>query len=133
MRILAIDYGARRTGLAVSDQTGTLATPIETVERVGSKEGLEALLAIVRRERPELIVVGLPRTPRGERGAQASASSAFAGRLRRLVPVPVELEDERFTTTIAERTAVPAPATGLDSRAAAVLLQGVLDGGRAAR
>jgi putative holliday junction resolvase len=126
MRILAVDYGARRTGLAVSDATGTLARPIETIERVGSAQGMAALVAIVLREQPALIIVGLPRTLSGQRGGQASATEAFVGRLRQRVTVTVELEDERFTTTIAQR-AETASHHNLDSRAAAVLLQGVLD------
>jgi len=131
MRILAVDYGSARCGVAVSDDTGTLARPIETVLRVGG-DGLATLLAIVERERPQLIVVGLPRTPSGQLGRQAQATMAFAGRLRRRVAVPIELEDERFTTTIAARSASRSTTSALDSRAAAVLLQGVLDR-RAAR
>jgi len=129
MRILALDYGARRLGVAVSDPTGTLARPLEAVERVGTPDGLAALLAIVAREDPELIIVGLPRLPSGASGRQAGAAMAFAGRLRGHVSAPIELEDERFTTTIAERRAAEGASTSssLDSRAAAVLLQGVLD------
>jgi putative Holliday junction resolvase len=127
MRILALDYGSRRLGVAVSDPTGTLARPLEPVARVGTPDGLAALLAIVAREDPELIVVGLPRLPSGGIGRQAGAALAFAGRLRGHVSVPIELEDERFTTTIAERSAEGASTSSLDSRAAAVLLQGVLD------
>jgi putative Holliday junction resolvase len=128
MRILALDYGSRRLGVAVSDSTGTLARPLEAVERVGTPDGLAALLAIVAREDPELIVVGLPRLPSGAVGQQAGAAMAFAGRLRGHVSVPIELEDERFTTTIAERsTRRKSTSSSLDSRAAAVLLQGVLD------
>ncbi len=126
-RILAIDYGARRCGLAVADETGTLARPIETVERVGTAAGMSELAAIVTRERPALIVIGLPRTPSGAHGDQAQATAAFAGRLKRVVDVPIEWEDERYTTTIATRTGAPDAATPVDSRAAAVLLQGVLD------
>jgi putative Holliday junction resolvase len=126
VKVLAIDYGAARTGVAVSDASGTLATPLTSIERVGSAEGMETLLAIVTAERPGLIVVGLPRTPSGRRGSQAGASTAFAGRLRARVEVPVELEDERYTTTIAQRTG-RSTTSGLDARAAAVLLQGVLD------
>ncbi len=123
MRIVAVDYGRARTGVAVCDETETLATPLEVVEQVGSAAGMETLLAIVARERPGLIVVGLPRTPSGALGSQAQAATAFAGRLRARVDVPVELEDERYTTTIARG----APGrTGLDARSAAVLLQGLL-------
>ena len=124
---MALDYGARRTGVAISDRSETLASPLETVERVGTPAGLEALVAIVERERPELIVVGLPRTPKGEHGNQAQATAAFVGRLRRRVTVPIEWEDERFTTTIAQRTSSRSTSSGEDARAAAVLLQGVLD------
>jgi putative Holliday junction resolvase len=126
-RILAVDYGRRRCGLAVSDESGTLARPIETVERAASPAGLATLVAIVEREQPDLILIGLPRTPTGERGGQAQETAAFAGRLKALVSVPIEWEDERYTTTIAERSGPPRPASPLDSRAAAVLLQGVLD------
>ncbi len=148
MKVLALDYGKARTGVAVSDDSGTLARPLTVVERVGSPAGMAALLAIVAREAPDRILVGLPRTPSGERGAQAEATLAFVGRLRREVTVPIELEDERFTTSIARarqssaskgrrprRTGAsgsrpPSPssrADAVDAAAAAVLLQGVLD------
>jgi putative Holliday junction resolvase len=127
VKVLALDYGSARTGVAVSDESGTLATPLQTIERVGTAAGMAALLAIVEAERPGLIVVGLPRTPSGERGSQAGASVAFAGRLRARVEVPVELEDERFTTTIAQQRTSRSARSSLDARAAAVLLQGVLD------
>ena len=127
MTVLALDYGPRRTGVAVSDPSETLARPLETVERVGAPTGLATLLAIVERERPDLILVGLPRTPRGEHGRQAGATQAFIGRLRRECPIPIQTEDERFTTTLAERVASPSTTSSTDSRAAAVLLQGFLD------
>jgi putative Holliday junction resolvase len=146
VKLLALDYGSARTGVAVSDETGTVARPLEVVERVGSPGGRAALLAIVAREAPDLIVVGLPRTPSGERGAQAQATLAFVGRLRHELSIPIELEDERFTTSIA-RANRPAPSSPrrhrprrpssrpsrsdpdepVDAMAAAVLLQGVLD------
>jgi putative holliday junction resolvase len=126
-RILAIDYGRQRCGLAVTDASGTLASPLETVERAASPAGLATLAAIVEREQPDLIVIGMPRTPSGARGSQAQETAAFAGRLRALVDVPIEWEDERYTTTIAERSGPPNPTAPIDSRAAAVLLQGVLD------
>jgi putative Holliday junction resolvase len=124
--ILALDYGARRTGVAVTDASETLARPIETVERVGTPAGLETLLAIVAREHPRLIVVGLPRTPSGALGRQAGATTAFIGRFRRQCPIPIETEDERFTTALAERTPSASTRSSTDSRAAAVLLQGYL-------
>ncbi len=127
MRIMAIDYGAQRTGIAISDETAALASPLDTITRVGTPAGMDALVAVIERERPGLVIVGLPRTARGVVGAQARATSAFVGRLRRRVDVPIELEDERFTTAAATRLASPDPARGLDARAAAVLLQGLLD------
>jgi putative Holliday junction resolvase len=127
VRILAIDYGARRCGLAISDETETLAFPIEAIDRVGTPTGMDALVAVVDREAPALIVVGLPRTQGGVRGGQAQATAAFVGRLRKRTEVPLEWEDERFTTSIATRSALPESASSLDSRSAAVLLQSVLD------
>jgi putative Holliday junction resolvase len=127
MRILAIDYGAQRTGIAISDQTGALASPLETIARVGTPAGMDALVAVIAREQPALVVVGNPRTAGGVQGAQARATSAFVGRLRKRIAVPVELEDERFTTAAATRLGQTPTVTGLDARAAAVLLQGLLD------
>ncbi len=127
MTVLALDYGSRRTGVAVSDPSETLARPLETVERVGAPAGLAALLAIVERERPTLILVGLPRTPSGGSGRQVQATESFIGRLRSTCPIPIQTEDERFTTKLAERAASRSTTSSTDSRAAAVLLQGFLD------
>jgi putative Holliday junction resolvase len=132
VKVLALDYGRARTGVAVSDATGILARPLALVERVGSPQGFSELCAIIAEERPELVLVGLPRTLRGELGPQAQATLAFVGRLRTACQIPIRTEDERFTTTIARRTAGPSPRTGSrrtadDPAAAAVLLQGFLD------
>ena len=134
MTVLALDYGSRRTGVAVSDPSETLARPLEAVRRVGAPAGMAALLAIVERERPTLILVGLPRTPSGASGRQAQATESFIGRLRSTCPIPIQTEDERFTTKLAERVASRWTMSSTDSRAAAVLLQGFLDAraGRAA-
>ena len=127
MTVLALDYGSRRTGVAVSDPSETLARPLEPVERVGAPAGLAALLAIVERERPTLILVGLPHTPSGRSGRQARATESFVGRLRSTCPIPIQTEDERFTTKLAEQAASRSTTSSTDSRAAAVLLQGFLD------
>jgi putative Holliday junction resolvase len=124
MKVLALDYGVARTGVAVSDPQGTLARPVDVVERVGSPGGMERLLAIVSEEHPDLVLVGLPLLQDGTRGQQAQSVLAFIGRLRAVCAIPIETEDERFTTTIAERGEGEA---SLDARAAAVLLQGWLD------
>ena len=119
-RVLALDHGAARCGCAVSDPTGTLATPLAAVERPDSPAGLEALARVVRDTGAERVVVGLPVTLAGEEGMQAAAARAFAGRVARAAGVPVELHDERLTTRQAERAGGSADE---DSRAAAHLLE----------
>ena len=99
--MLALDYGAARTGVAVSDPTGTLARPLCVVERAGSEAGLARLAELVRDEGAERVVVGLPLTLRGERGAQAQETERFVEALRAVLDVPVETFDERFTTALA--------------------------------
>ena len=101
MKVVALDYGAARTGVAVSDPTGTLARPLRVVERAASEEGMKALAELVRAEKAERVVVGLPLTLRGERGDQAEESERFAEALEVILDVPVERFDERFTTTLA--------------------------------
>lgn len=119
MKVVALDFGAARTGVAVSDATGTLARPLCTVERAATAHGLERLRALVVEEQAERVVVGLPLTLRGDHGAQARETERFVESLRAVVDVPVETIDERFTTTLAEREAGRAPT---DARAAAHLL-----------
>jgi putative holliday junction resolvase len=123
MRILALDHGAARCGAAVSDPSGTLATPIGAIERPDTKRGLAAVVRLVDEQRAERVVVGLPLTLSGDEGHQAEQARAFAERLERRVSVPVELHDERLTTRLAERTGGEGDA---DSRAAAHLLESYL-------
>ena len=130
MRVLALDHGEARCGVAVSDPTGELVTPLEVVERPDTRRGLAALAALVREREAELVVVGLPLTLAGEEGDQARAARAFAERLAGAITVPVELHDERLTTRMADRTGGDAAA---DSRAAAHLLESWLQARRAAR
>jgi putative holliday junction resolvase len=124
VKVLALDYGAARTGVAVSDATGTLARPLEVVERAGGEAGLARVAELVRDEGAELVVVGLPLTLRGEHGAQARETDRFVARLRKVVDVPVETYDERFTTALAGRGGGGRAAE--DARAAAHLLEGFL-------
>jgi len=126
-RILALDYGSARCGCAVSDPTGTLATPLPPVERPGSEPGLRAIAGIVREQEASRVVVGLPVSLSGEEGAQAAETRGFAARLRAAVGVPVETWDERFTTRMAKAT--PGRQSE-DSRAAAHLLQSWLEAQR---
>jgi putative Holliday junction resolvase len=128
-RILALDFGDARCGCALSDPTGTLATPIGAVERPATRKGLQRLAELAREHEVDRVVVGLPLTLAGEEGQQASATREFAARLGELVSVPVDMHDERLTTRQAERTGGGADA---DSRAAAHLLEAYLAaGGRA--
>ena len=128
MRILALDHGSARCGAAISDPTGTLATPLAVVERPDTKRGLAAVARLVEDQGAERVVVGLPLTMRGEEGEQAERARTFAERLERRVSVPVELHDERLTTRLAERTGGAGDA---DSRAAAHLLESYLARSRA--
>ena len=117
MKILALDYGSARTGVAVSDPTGTVARPVGIVASVNKTAGFGELIALIRAEEPELVVVGLPLTLKGEHGAQAEETAVFVERLRAAVEVPVEMWDERFTSVLAD---------GDDARAAAHLLSSFL-------
>jgi putative Holliday junction resolvase len=122
LRVLALDYGSARCGCAVSDPTGTLATPIDVVERPGGKAGLARLVELAREREIERVVVGLPVSLSGADSDQTREARSFADALRaRLGGVPVEMYDERFTTSIAARTG--GASTAEDSRAAAVLLE----------
>ncbi|HKA27455.1 MAG TPA: Holliday junction resolvase RuvX [Gaiellaceae bacterium] len=125
MKIVALDYGSARTGVAVSDPTGTLARPIGVIEHAGTEAGLERLVDLIAAEGAERVIVGMPLTLRGERGEQAVETERFVETLRGAVDVPVEGFDERFTTDLAERDPggrnLPA-----DARAAAHLLTSYL-------
>jgi putative transcription antitermination factor YqgF len=123
VKVLALDYGAARTGVAVSDATGTIALPVGVVERAATVDGLAQLETIVREQDVERVVVGLPLTLRGEVGEQARETLAFVDALQSVLGVPIEMYDERFTTTLAAGTGGGADE---DARAAAYLLEGYL-------
>jgi putative transcription antitermination factor YqgF len=123
VKVLALDYGSARTGVAVSDPTGTVARPLGVVERAASEEGIARLVELAQLEKAELVVVGLPLTLRGERGAQAEETDRFLGLLRNALDLPVESFDERFTTKLAEAGDADAPE---DAVAAAHLLTSYL-------
>ena len=124
MRVLALDHGSARCGCALSDPTGTLATPLPAVERPDSRAGRARLAQMVREREVEMVVVGLPLSLDGGDSDQTRAARAFAARLgEELAPVPVELHDERLTTRLARRAG---GAANEDSRAAAHLLEGWL-------
>jgi putative Holliday junction resolvase len=122
-RVLALDYGSARCGVAVSDPTGTLATPLDPVTQANTRRGLDRLATVVRETGAERVVVGLPLSLSGGDSAQTEEARAFAARLAARLGdgVPVELYDERFTTRIAQRSG--GGRASEDSRAAAVLLE----------
>jgi putative Holliday junction resolvase len=123
VKVVALDFGRARTGVAVSDPTGTLARPLCVVEQAATGDGLARLAALIAKEEAEHVVVGLPLTLRGERGEQARETEAFVEALAAVTDVPVETFDERFTTDLAEQTPARAPE---DARAAAHLLTSYL-------
>ena len=131
MKVVAIDYGSARTGVAVSDPSGTIARPLGVVERAATDAGLARLAELIRSQAAERVVVGLPLTLRGEHGAQARETQAFVDALRAAIDVPVESFDERFTTGLAER--VGSDNAPEDARAAAHLLSSYLEWSSAAR
>ena len=129
-RVLALDYGSARCGCALSDPTGTLATPIEAVERPSTRRGMARLVGLVREHAVTRVVVGLPLGLSGGDTDQTREARAFAERLGERLGgrVAVELYDERFTTSIAAQSG--GSSTSEDSRAAAVLLEGWLAAAR---
>ena len=120
MKVLALDFGSARTGVAVSDPTGVVARPLGVV----AKANLDEIAAIARDQEVEQIVVGHPLTLRGERGEQARSAERFAKALRAAVDIPVVLFDERFTTDLAQQS--PSDSSE-DARAAAHLLSSYLE------
>ena len=134
VRALGVDPGSKRIGIAVSDLSGTIASPLTVLQRSRSKQhDLHELARIAREEEAEVIVVGLPLNMDGSRGTAAEAAVAAARRLATLVDVPVELHDERLTTVTAERDMLAAGLNAVarrqvvDKIAAAIMLQSWLD------
>jgi putative Holliday junction resolvase len=133
MRILALDIGARRVGVAVSDPLGWTAQGLPTLARENDPQLIEAVRRITRELDVERVVIGLPRNMNGTVGPQAKKALAFADALRAALQLPVETWDERLTTVAAERSLAEG---GLDGRkrrrsvdrvAAQLILQGFLD------
>jgi putative Holliday junction resolvase len=145
VRVLGIDLGSKRIGIAVSDRSGTLASPLVVLQRSGSvKRDHVQIAALVAEEEAERVVVGLPLSLDGSVGKAAQAALDEAKVLASVLDVPVESFDERFTTTTAHANLRERQMRGQDRRkiidkvAAAVMLQTWLDGregreGRASR
>jgi len=130
-RILGIDVGERRIGIAVSTPEGGLAVPLRILESRGEEADIAAIIEIARAEGVEALVVGDPRTLAGEAGAQARRVDAFAGRLAEASGLPVARWDERLTSVQASRRPPGAGKRGstgpADDVAAAIILQAYLD------
>ena len=137
-RILGVDLGARRIGLAVSDPTGLIASPLRVLERSGDADvDRRAIVAVAREEEAATVVVGLPKEMSGRSGIAAAAAAAEVEAIRALAPeLTVEVVDERLTTVIAQRSLIEAGVSRrkrkgtVDKVAAAVILQSYLDAHR---
>ena len=134
MRVLAIDLGSKRVGLALSDPTGTIATPLATVDALPAAGLVSRLADVARSHDVQRLVVGLPRRLDGSHGPEATAARRTAEDLRRAAGIPVDLVDERMTTVAAERALLSGGMkrdrrkAHIDQVAATLLLQGYLDG-----
>ncbi len=136
-RVLGLDLGEARIGVAISDDDRRVAVPVGTV-RTGAPADVKAIAAIVREQGVTEIVVGLPLQLSGEEGEAADHARTFAQVLGESLGLPVSLQDERLTTVEAERALAAAGVRGrerrrvVDQTAAAVILQAYLDRGAAA-
>ena len=133
MRTLAIDHGERRLGFALSDPTGTIASPLEVYTRQGWAKDLAHIRAHVDAQAVTTIVVGCPLTLRGEHGAESRRATSFADRLRDALKITVVTADERLSTSAADRAMredlqrPSARRRARDAVAAALFLQTYLD------
>lgn len=137
VRALGLDPGSKRIGVAVSDLSGTIASPLTVLQRSKSKRhDLDTIAQLARDEEADVIVIGLPLNLDGSMSRSAKAATAEAKRLATLVDVPVELHDERLTTVTADRSMIDAGMNAIERRqvvdkvAAAVMLQSWLDARR---
>lgn len=139
MRILGLDIGERRIGVAVSDPTGTVATPLIVLDARTLARDAAPLRRLVDDYGPDLFVVGLPLTLAGEEGPQAASVKVTVRRLIEPLGIPVAYHDERLSSTAANRAMAAAGADerarrgSVDMVAASLLLQGYLDGDRMKR
>ena len=138
-RILALDIGERRIGVAVSDELGLLARPLVTIARASKREDFECIARLASEHKVERVVAGYPRSLSGDEGPQAQRVRRYTEALAAALPVPVELWDERYTTVEAterlreSNRRKPRDRGQLDAAAAAIILQGYLDARRNAQ
>ena len=135
MRILALDHGTKRIGVAVSDETKTIALPLEYIPAEPFADFLERLKALLREKEVDLILIGQPRNMDGSYGPAAQKVDTFVAVLKSAITVPVKMWDERLTSTMANRVMIQANVRrdkrkeNVDKMAAAILLQSYLDMG----
>ena len=133
MRVLALDHGTVRIGVAVSDELKMIARPLEFIPAEPFPEFVERLKVLIREQQADLIVVGMPRNMDGTYGEAAAKVRAFLAALKDVVLVPIRTWDERLTTVSASKalrsggTKASNQRERIDAAAAAVLLQGYLD------
>jgi putative Holliday junction resolvase len=133
MRVLAIDHGTKRIGLAISDELGVIAQPLEFVFAEPFGQFLERLKQIIQNKQVELLLIGMPRNMDGSYGPAALKVQDFSAALGNAVTVPIKMWDERLTTAQANRSLVQANVRRnkrkekVDKTAAAILLQSYLD------
>ena len=131
-RLLGLDVGEKRIGVAVCDETQTLARPLLTLKRASKKEDFAKLAALCHEHAIEKVIVGLPKTLRGEEGPQAQRVRRYAGELQAALGLPIEFWDERFSSVdaqerLASSSRRPRAKGEIDSAAAAIILQEYLD------
>jgi putative Holliday junction resolvase len=138
-RTLALDIGEKRIGVAVGDETGTLARPLTTIKRASKREDFERIARLVKEQSAGRVVAGYPKSLSGEEGPQAQRVRRYVETLAATLPVPVELWDERYTTVEATerlheaKRRRPRDRGQLDAAAAAIILQNYLDAHRPLR
>lgn len=137
MRVIGIDLGSKRVGVAISDGSGTIASPLTVIQRSGDHaRDHQAIAALVAEEEAEIVVVGMPLSLSGREGPAARAAAEEVVALALAVPVPVETYDERLTTVSADRSMMEmnmkadARRRVVDKVAAAIMLQSWLDARR---
>ena len=134
MRILALDHGSKRIGVAVSDETKTIAQPLEYIDAEPFADFLARLKQLIQEKEVELILIGMPRNMDGSYGPAAQKVETFVAALRSAITVPVSLRDERLTSVMANRILIQGNVRRaqrkekVDKMAAAILLQSHLDG-----
>ena len=134
MRILALDHGTKRIGVAVSDETKTIAQPLEYIPAEPFANFLVRLKQILAEKEIDLMILGMPRNMDGSYGPAAQKVEAFAAALKMAITVPIKLLDERLTSKMANRILIQGNVRRdkrkekVDKMAAAILLQGYLDG-----